>query len=103
MRRDCPDCGGALEPIRVLMDAERFGGTVAQLDRMQYAPAAARASIWNGRYPGQGTIRAHLCSQCGRVLLYAETAADALPLPGGGAQQENAELPRPAMPPEPEG
>jgi len=63
----CPDCGTALEPIKLIDHAH--GGGHAEI---QYAPDDARRGFWLGQFPIAGIVRAKMCPSCGRITLRGE-------------------------------
>lgn len=92
----CPDCDVLLSPIRLLQ-----GATGQARGELAYAPADAKPSLWNAAFPVAGSIRALLCAECGRVLLYAVLPRDSFPLPGASAPVDTANLPLAADAPDP--
>jgi hypothetical protein len=94
--RVCPECGaGTVVPIRVL----DYGGRQGHVIGFQYSAIDAKRSIWNGSYPPAGTIRAEMCSSCGRVLFYACPAGGEPPIPCLPPEQERESLPLPSEAP----
>lgn len=65
-QRACPDCEAALQPIK-LIDHTR---SVIDAE-LSYTAGDARQG-WFGGFPIAGTVRAMMCSGCGRILLYGE-------------------------------
>ena len=65
--RKCPDCAGAMGPIRLIDKAQ--GGTHAELE---YGLSETSRSFWMARFAIEGQIRAYMCQQCARILLYGE-------------------------------
>ena len=68
IRKNCPDCDGALHPIRLI---DKGHGDAHR--ELEYTLVEAQRSRFLSRYPVEGYIEAHLCDRCGRVLLYART------------------------------
>lgn len=73
----CGDCGGETEWIKIV-DATKIGGAIlretgpgSQHLQLQYAAEDAERSTWLKRFPTMGHIRGRLCTQCGRVALFA--------------------------------
>ncbi len=70
-KKECPDCGSQLVPIRVL---QRRRGVLVwdQQCALEWASGESTRSILSEKYKVEGTITALRCRSCGRVLLYAE-------------------------------
>ena len=77
--QQCPDCGGELEFIKIV-DATQPGmaaGVTTETSpashhvQLQYAAEDAERSGWSKRFPTAGHLRGRMCTQCGRVVLYA--------------------------------
>jgi hypothetical protein len=96
--RRCPDCGGAMHPLRV-------GGN-AYLP-IPYIDEDAQPSWMTGLYPTTGFVHAYLCAGCSGVRFYAvssliregDPTAD-LPIPASPSTS-TADLPRPGESPPP--
>jgi hypothetical protein len=71
-RSKCPDCEGDLVNIKLLdaTDSSRAGEGTGHVELTYAAPAAA-ASFFTRTVAKSGTVKAKLCNQCGRILLYA--------------------------------
>ena len=83
-RSACPDCGGSMEPIR-LVDQAAGGAHMA----MEYAAPDARRHWFSSRFPVAGHVTARICSDCGRIVLHGEPpkeVAPAAPPEGSGAE-----------------
>ncbi len=65
--RKCPDCASAMYPIRLIDNAQ--GGTHTELE---YGLSESQRSFWLARFPIEGKVRAYMCEQCARILLYGE-------------------------------
>jgi hypothetical protein len=87
MRGDCPDCSTALSGIRLLVAGSGVG-EVTKYTAVETKPK------WTGSYPSLGAIHAQMCPDCGRILLYAELPADAVPLPSSYPLPNESALPR---------
>lgn len=62
----CPDCEVPLEAI-LLVDKGQNGH-----ETVEYADIESRRSGWTWKYPTIGDVRAWMCPECGRILLYGE-------------------------------
>ncbi|MFK7989876.1 MAG: hypothetical protein AB8I08_27905 [Sandaracinaceae bacterium] len=72
MERTCPDCESPLRPVKV-MDAThnlpaKTGGAHVELG---YAALDSKPSFFMKAIPQEGVLRAWICGDCGRALLYA--------------------------------
>ena len=88
MERNCPDCKIPLRGIRLLV-AETGIGEVTR-----YASLDEKRSFWTGTYPNSGGVRAHMCGECGRILLFGELPTDKLPLASEAPEATWDTLPR---------
>ena len=72
-QRACPDCDGALEPIR-LIDATTgsWDGEGAAHIELSFAASDATRSFFSGKIPRLGVVKGFICTVCGRILLYGE-------------------------------
>ncbi len=76
----CSDCGDVeLEAIKVveathpgLLGASNEKSPGSHHIRLQYTAEDAERTVWNMRFPTTGHLRGMMCTQCGRVVLYAE-------------------------------
>lgn len=75
----CADCGGQSELIKIV-DATQPGmilGAFAETSvashhiQLQYAAEDSKRSAWNKQFPTAGHLRGRMCTECGRVVLYA--------------------------------
>ena len=66
----CPDCGTELQPIK-LIDATNWamGKGIGHVN-LAYAAEDAKSGFFSGIAP-QGTVSGRVCTECGRILLYA--------------------------------
>ena len=64
--RACPDCGAAVEEIRLL--DRTYGGEVD----IQYTRPDSKRGFFRPFYPVAGTLRGYRCVNWSRVLLYGE-------------------------------
>jgi hypothetical protein len=71
-RTTCPDCNGSLYNIQLLdaTESTRSGEGMAHVE-LSYAAPEAVASFFTRTIAKAGTVKAKLCNQCGRILLYA--------------------------------
>ena len=67
-RETCPDCDRTLTAIQVI---DKKGIGITPHGVLEYAVSEAKRSKWTGQFPVQGSVHAHMCDDCGRVLLYA--------------------------------
>jgi uncharacterized OB-fold protein len=72
--RDCPDCGKKMFPVK-LIDATGSGVSGEGIAHVELAYAAqdADASFLTRTVTKSGVVKAALCSDCGRIILYSET------------------------------
>jgi hypothetical protein len=79
-QRTCPDCRQPLRSIRILdataivFGAEQGGAAHVELS---YSAIDAKPGWFTGAVPREGLVRAWLCPDCGRILLYGEPLAGA--------------------------
>lgn len=75
----CTECGGPTERIKIV-DATQPGmgvGVTAETSpashhiQLQYAADDSERSGWGKRFSTAGHLRGKMCTQCGRVALYA--------------------------------
>jgi hypothetical protein len=71
-RFNCPDCEGELHDIKLLdaTDSSRAGQGTGHVE-LTYAAPDSTASFFTRTVAKSGTVKAKLCNQCGRILLYA--------------------------------
>jgi hypothetical protein len=81
-RHNCPDCQGQLQSIRIVDATERAMGSGVAHVELAYASMSATQSDLTATIPISGVVRGKLCTQCGRIYLYATGTA------GGLAQTE---------------
>ena len=70
--KQCPDCSGTLEAIKIL-DATEFGTFSDDAyghTELQYAAADAKPSFWKHAIPSKGKVNAFICTDCARIFLY---------------------------------
>jgi hypothetical protein len=67
--RECPDCAGVLEEIRLVDKTTVSGGGHFDLE---YTVPEAKRSFWDQKFPVAGRVSALMCQSCGRVLLYGQ-------------------------------
>ena len=70
--KTCVECQGAMSPI-IVMDKDRYGNTGPAPQSLTYRLPDDKRSFWTGAYPTAGTVRAVMCSACGRIALYGGT------------------------------
>lgn len=77
---NCPDCGGDLYAIKLLdaTDSTRSGEGMSHVE-LSYAAPEASASFFTRSVAKAGTVKAKLCSQCGRIFLFASRATPLSP------------------------
>lgn len=72
MTRNCPECSTELRQVKILDATHNLpvatGGAHVELS---YAALDSKPSFFMKAIPREGTIRAMLCPDCGRTLLYA--------------------------------
>ena len=69
----CPDCSGALVPIKLFGRGWKspFGGAAIDAEVVYYADADAERGPFQSMFEEAGTVRATMCSQCRRIFLHA--------------------------------
>ena len=74
MTRECPDCKAQLRDVK-LIDATAHDLLMegCQHVDLTYAALDSDKSLFFGKVPALGRVRAKLCPECGRMLLYAES------------------------------
>jgi hypothetical protein len=66
--RKCPDCGAAMHEIRVIDKGPR-----RHYD-LEYTTCEAKRSYWLKCFPVKGAVRAVMCQDCHRIILFGEPA-----------------------------
>lgn len=75
----CVECGGTTEVIKIV-DATQPGMLIGATDetsaashhiQLQYTAEDATRSAWSKQFPTAGHLRGKMCTDCGRVVLYA--------------------------------
>jgi len=76
MTRECPDCKAQLRDVK-LIDATAHDLLLegCQHVDLAYAAPEANRSFFFGKIPALGRVRAQLCPECGRMLLYGESSS----------------------------
>jgi hypothetical protein len=71
-RSTCPDCESPLRPIK-LLDATETGWSDhgSQHVELSYAAPKSEGNFFTGTIPKAGTVKAKVCPDCGRILLFA--------------------------------
>jgi hypothetical protein len=73
-RRACPDCKSQMFPVK-LIDATGSGISGEGISHVEFCYAAedADASFLTRTVAKAGVVRAALCGECGRIVLYSDT------------------------------
>ena len=73
-RTNCPDCEVELRPIK-LLDATNQGMGSEGVGHVEQAYAAenAQASWYTQTVPKSGTVKAKICPECGRIILFGSS------------------------------
>ena len=58
----CPDCGGPLRPIQLM---------IGQVRQLGYWEEGAKKNFWTSTWTAAGTVQTLACSDCRRVFQYA--------------------------------
>ena len=75
----CVECGGETELIKIV-DATQPGMTInapgekspaSHHIQLQYTAEDSTRSAWGAQFPTAGHLRGRMCTECGRVVLYA--------------------------------
>lgn len=75
----CVECGGETELIKIV-DATQPGMALGATDeksaashhiQLQYTAEDSTRSAWSKQFPTAGHLRGRMCTECGRVALYA--------------------------------
>ena len=69
-KRECPDCTGVLEEIRILDTESAITRKSGLFDLIYTDPNAERAFL-SGKIPISGDVAAFMCVKCHRIFLYA--------------------------------
>jgi hypothetical protein len=71
-KQKCPDCDGELQPINIL-DATLPGyhQEGSQQVELSYSSPDAKPSFFMYDIKREGKVKAKMCPNCGRILLYA--------------------------------
>jgi hypothetical protein len=64
-RKNCPNCGTPMEPIKLVYAAGRGGH-----GELTYTDAEATTGFWTGQFPLKGFVRASICESCGQIVFY---------------------------------
>jgi uncharacterized OB-fold protein len=68
-RTTCPDCGSGIHPIRLI---DQVGKWPHPDHELEYAAGDSDRDFFSGKFPSKGKVLAKLCSECGRIVLFAE-------------------------------
>ena len=71
MRKTCPECDVELRPVKVLDATHSLPKTGSRHVELAYAATDAKPTGFQKTIPKEGVLRAMLCPECGRTLLYA--------------------------------
>ena len=63
----CLDCQAIMSPVVL------YGDTGTPEGLLYRRPEDSR-SFWTGRYPPGGQVRAFMCADCGRIVLYGSAS-----------------------------
>ena len=74
MTRECPECKAQLRDVK-LLDATAHDLLMQGCQHVDLAYAALDSgkSVFFGKVPALGRVRAQMCPECGRMLLYGES------------------------------
>ena len=80
-RTTCPDCNGELQQV-MLIDAtdQGMGGGLGHVE-LSYAAPNSIASAMTRTIRSAGKVKAKMCCDCGRILLFGDSTP-------GGLQRE---------------
>ncbi len=67
----CPECNSQMRPI-LLIDRSRLNEFRSVDCILTYTSTDAKPSFWTGTIPAEGVVSSFACTQCGRILLYAQ-------------------------------
>ena len=65
--RKCPDCAALMHPIRLIDKSQ-----ANTHNDLEYTLPESKRGFWLAQFPIEGKVRAYMCEQCGRILLYGE-------------------------------
>lgn len=68
--RKCTDCQGDLVEVK-LIDKSPGGYKPGNSD-VEYTTLDAKCSLWTGKFPVLGSVRAFMCESCGLLKLYGQ-------------------------------
>ncbi len=74
VERACPECGATMRPISII-DRSRLNELRSMDSVLTYASPEAKPGFWSGSIPSAGVVSAFACTECGRILLYAQVSA----------------------------
>ena len=72
MKKTCPECETELFAVKVIDATHSLPTTGGAHVELAYAAVDAKPSFFMKAIPKDGTLRAMLCPECGRALLYAD-------------------------------
>jgi hypothetical protein len=78
-RTDCPDCQETLNDIKIVDATGRALDSGISHVELSFASPSAGQSTYTGTIHVAGTVKAKLCSGCGRIFLYALNRSGGLP------------------------
>ena len=78
-RSECPDCHSELKSIRIVDATDRGMGAGISHVELSYASSLVEQSGVSGTVPISGAVRAKLCENCGRIMLYGTKTAGGMP------------------------
>jgi hypothetical protein len=78
-RTECPDCQGTLTDIKIIdATSQALDSGISHVELAFASPLASKSSFTK-TLPISGTVKAKLCSGCGRIFLYALSSSGGLP------------------------
>lgn len=72
--RICPECDSEMRAISII-DRSRLNELRSIDGVLTYASPETKPGFWSGSIPHEGVVSAFACTQCGRILLYAQASA----------------------------
>ena len=78
-RTTCPDCEGRMEQVKLIDATDRSMGGGAGHVELSYAASQAVGSQFTQSIPSSGTVKARMCVNCGRMILYGSNSVGGLP------------------------